>query len=299
MNLRQLEIFQAVMRAKSVSGAARLLNVSQPTVSNVLKHTETSLGLSLFERKGSRLIATPEAQRLFPEVEKVFSSVDACQRVVSTLSGGSANSVALASSSTLVQAHLVDAIARFRTSRSNIDVSVLTCSTDEVLSSVLRQQVDIGVAYALPGFAAAEAITIGHTQVCALVHQDDPLSQKASLRLSDLVGRPLISYRNETPLGVLLRQEMRDQKVDLPISIRASCLDAYMLVANGAGVALVDSMITKCRFYDSVVTRTLEPAISIDIRILTAPGRARSQVEREMIDHIIYTFNLPDEPRVT
>ena len=61
LTLRQLEVVYAILRAGSVTGAAGYLNVSQPAVSNVLRHTEQQLKFKLFERIGGRLNVTPEA----------------------------------------------------------------------------------------------------------------------------------------------------------------------------------------------------------------------------------------------
>jgi DNA-binding transcriptional LysR family regulator len=56
ISLKQLEYFQGVMEAGTVSGAAALLNVSQqPNVSRTLKYTESRLGIRLFERCKGRL----------------------------------------------------------------------------------------------------------------------------------------------------------------------------------------------------------------------------------------------------
>ena len=68
LNLRQIEIFRAVMTTGSISGASQLLFVSQPAVSRLLSHTEQRVGFALFERIKGRLYATPEAKKLFHEV---------------------------------------------------------------------------------------------------------------------------------------------------------------------------------------------------------------------------------------
>ncbi|TIS07144.1 MAG: LysR family transcriptional regulator, partial [Mesorhizobium sp.] len=61
MRARQLEVFIAVMRAGTVTAAARMLNISQPALSQILLHTEDELGFTLFERVKGRLRPTPEA----------------------------------------------------------------------------------------------------------------------------------------------------------------------------------------------------------------------------------------------
>jgi hypothetical protein len=55
MNLRHMEVFRAVMEAGTVTGVARRVNVSQPAVTDLLRHTEDGLAFKLFERIRGRL----------------------------------------------------------------------------------------------------------------------------------------------------------------------------------------------------------------------------------------------------
>lgn len=49
MRIRHIEIFNAVYTHGSMSAAARALNVSQPAVSQILRHAEDQIGFKLFE----------------------------------------------------------------------------------------------------------------------------------------------------------------------------------------------------------------------------------------------------------
>ena len=80
MRLRQIEIFYHVYRAGSISGAARDLNVSQPSVSKVLRHAEDQLGFDLFVRRNGRLVATPAADELFVEAEDIYGRLSTFNR---------------------------------------------------------------------------------------------------------------------------------------------------------------------------------------------------------------------------
>src|SRR3546814_1041910 len=71
MRFRQIEIFHAVYTTGSISAAARALHVSQPSVSKVLHHTQSQLGLTLFTLVRGRLVATDEAHALFVEVSEI------------------------------------------------------------------------------------------------------------------------------------------------------------------------------------------------------------------------------------
>src|SRR5262249_42480182 len=82
LGLKQIEYFRAVMETGSVSGAATLLNVSQPNVSRMLKYTETRLGMPLFDRLKGRLQPTPEALALFREVQSLHAHLESLQESV-------------------------------------------------------------------------------------------------------------------------------------------------------------------------------------------------------------------------
>ena len=81
MNLRQMEVFRAVMVSGGVNSAATLLHVSPPAISKVLAQAAKSSGLTLFERIRGRLIPTPEAQQLYEEIDKLWQGVEAVRDI--------------------------------------------------------------------------------------------------------------------------------------------------------------------------------------------------------------------------
>ena len=85
LNLRQIEVFRAVMMAGSVTAAARTLRISQPAVSRLLRYTEDRLAAPLFSRVKGRIYPTAQARVLYEEVEKVYKGLDSVQDVARTL----------------------------------------------------------------------------------------------------------------------------------------------------------------------------------------------------------------------
>ena len=65
MNLRQIELLRAVVRCETTVRAAQELGLSQPAVSNAIKHLESQVGFPLFERVNNRLFPTAEARSLY------------------------------------------------------------------------------------------------------------------------------------------------------------------------------------------------------------------------------------------
>src|SRR3546814_21185733 len=75
MDLRQLQVFHTVMETRSASRAARLLGVSQPAVSTLLKRIEARLGNGLFARERNRLEPTPEAVLLIAHASPALENL--------------------------------------------------------------------------------------------------------------------------------------------------------------------------------------------------------------------------------
>ena len=88
LTLRQIEVIRAIMITGSVGGAARLLNVSSPGISRVMKHAEGLLGLKLFSRKGGRYTPTREAADIFAQINGVYDKVEDLAFVIKRLKHG-------------------------------------------------------------------------------------------------------------------------------------------------------------------------------------------------------------------
>src|SRR6187401_1859434 len=76
MNLRQLEVFQAVMQTGNMSAAARLICITPSAVSKTIAHTELQLGYKLFTRGKGTLAPTPEAMVIYTESSEIHGKLD-------------------------------------------------------------------------------------------------------------------------------------------------------------------------------------------------------------------------------
>ena len=85
MNLRQLEAFRATVRCGSITAAARMMNVSQPSVSRLVADLERSVGFALFARVGRGLTPTVEGQSCYQSVEGMFSGISQLQEIVASI----------------------------------------------------------------------------------------------------------------------------------------------------------------------------------------------------------------------
>mgnify|MGYP001179359095 CR=1 FL=1 len=78
MNIKQLQILDAVVRFGSYRKAAAHLRCSQSTITFQLKNLENSLGCFLFEKAGRHMVLTPAGRTALKEAQKI-SYVPVCQ----------------------------------------------------------------------------------------------------------------------------------------------------------------------------------------------------------------------------
>src|SRR5271166_14965 len=88
LTLRQIEVIRAVMLTGTIAGAARLLNVSAPGLSRLMKHTEDSLGARLFTRRGGRFVPAPEATSIFAQINELHRNLDNLHFAIGALERG-------------------------------------------------------------------------------------------------------------------------------------------------------------------------------------------------------------------
>ena len=147
MRLRQIEVFHAVYSTGSMTSAAAMLNVSQPSVSKVLAHAEQQLGYLLFDRIKGKLVATPEAHRLFAHVSTVYRDVDRLRHVAENLRQGNSGRIRVACAPAFGLEVLPKAIKTFQDEHSDTVFEIETLHIDEMAEALLESRVEIGFAF--------------------------------------------------------------------------------------------------------------------------------------------------------
>src|SRR5918997_908078 len=133
MNLRHIEIFHAVYVNGSVSAAARALNVSQPSVSKMLRHAESQLGFQLFQRTNGGLVATQDAHALFTEVSEIQDRVHALREAGRNLRSGVGGTLRISALPSLALETIPTAVAQFLRTHENVKFDLQTVHHDDLL----------------------------------------------------------------------------------------------------------------------------------------------------------------------
>lgn len=287
MRLRQIEVFHAVYSSGSMTNAAALLNVSQPSVSKVLAHAEQQLGYLLFERSKGRLIPTPEAHRLFKHVTAVYEDVDRLRQVAGNLRASSTGHIRIASTPAFGLELLPRAVASFREINDGAVFEIETLHLDEINRALLESRVDIGLAFDPIANPAIEERTLASGRFVVLAPPDSAFPVDAGLRIADLVGHPFIALNNRGPLGRLLSTHLAAADADLDIVAWTETYHvAKAMVAYGAGITIADEVSARSATGHAVRTLPLEPALSFEIKALHLGITPLSLAANAFVDHL-------------
>lgn len=146
LNSRQVEAFRALMLTGSTVRAAEMMKVTQPAVSRLLRSLQDGLGLTLFERRGSRLVPTAEALSLYNEVERSFIGLDRIAAAAAELRSRRAGVLRIAALPTLANGFLPRFVGRFLIDRPKLDLGVFGLLSHLVLDWAASGQCDLGFA---------------------------------------------------------------------------------------------------------------------------------------------------------
>ena len=286
MNLRQLEIFHAIMTYGSVSEAARALNVAQPSVSTVLKHAEQNLGVKLFERVGGRLAPTPEAEQLFPEVDRVYSQLALLSRFTKDLRAGGSGYLAVIGNPTLANTLLPLAVARFRKEYPQVRVRIQTSITaGQMADRVTRREFDLGFVYGPNLDVHTGTEVIGYSQVACAMLPDHPLARLKAIRPADLMPYETITFGVGSPIRNLAEAIFREAGCELNPVVEASfSATACVLARNGVGVAIIDPLILRTDRFGDLAIRPFEPDRTIELQVISPKNRPRSMLSEVFIE---------------
>ena len=286
MNARQLEVFHAIMRCGTLTGAAKALNVSQPALSQILLHTEDALGLKLFQRVKGRLVPTPEAEELFPETERVFHAFDNLRRFAADLKHGKGGLIRLAASVPPSLSLVPRALKAFRAASPGVRVRAYVVPVATIAQMLEQGDADLGVAMNDERLPLIETELIGKSEIVCVTRADHRLAAQSEVTAGDLEGEAVISYRGDSLPGRLLGEAFagagRRLRPDVEIDVS---IIALSFVQQSIGIALVDGLLPWTSF-PGLIVRRFRPTVTLPLSLLTSSSRPLSRQQERLRQHL-------------
>ena len=283
LNPRQIEAFRTVIVTGGVTSAAKALNISQPAVTRLIHDLQYVLGLTLFERRGTRLVPTNEALSLYREVERQFVGLEQIQNAARNLRDGLAGSLRIAALPTFNVGFLPRLIAAYMKDKPDLEVAVYGSISSQVVDWVATGFCDIGFAQYPLDFPHIDVEQLPSVPAVAVLPAGKPY-----LEPQDFVGEPFVSlagstqWRYRTDALFSAARVTRQIRVETPLS-----MIACSLVASGAGIGIVDPYTAAEYGGRGIVVRPFRPDVLYEIGVVWPAGRFRSPLALGFVETVV------------
>lgn len=278
MEIRVLRYFLAVAREQSISGAAKYLHVTQPTLSRQLQDLERELGKQLLIRGSRRVTLTEEGILLRKRATEIVDLVDRTEREIASTDDNVCGTIAVGSGETEAMLYIIHAVQRLRGRYPDIKLSVYSGDPMDVGESLDSGVLDFGLFVAPAELAKYEAMRLP-VQDCwgALVKSDSPLAKRGSLRPDQLAQQPLILSR-QSERGPMLSHWFGRSVDDLNVVGTYNLVyNASLMVREGMGVALVVEGLVNTGEDSGLTFVPLEPRLTMGIDVVWKKHRVLSR----------------------
>lgn len=287
MKLRQLELLRAVVRCETTVRAAQELGLSQPAVSNAIKHMEAQLGFALFERVNNRLFATREAMTIFHETEHLFDVYHALEARISDMRMHRLGSIRILASPPLGHSVIPLALRSFLAQSPGIAAHFDICSYSSTLASVGAGTAELGFVLGAGDDTGLNTEVFFSEPLVCIMPPDHPLAGLEVIGPGDIAGHAFVALQSDTRMGAMTRAIFRDCDVPFAFNVEVRyCNTACILVQAGVGVALVDSLSALTCAGDRLAVRPVIPSRNVMASAVWSPKTRLSKSAAQFLSHV-------------
>lgn len=286
LGVRQLEVIRIFARTHSVTETARVLNVSQPAVSQTLREAEMQLGFPIAVRFGNRTRLTDEARALMPDIERILAQFSSLKGRAEELRDSRAGSLSIASVPTLFIALLPRAVASFLREHRRVQLQVGSHTAAKVLQQIRQDTADIGLAFMpIDEIGVAVQPVLRMAVVCA-VPVGHALAGHDCIRPADLIDEVIVVQNAHGPPGLVLRERLEHDFSRMRVVGTNQSSAALSMACEGIGIALVHPLTLSGPPRSEVVTIRFEPKIELTLGLVYARQKPVSRIMLHFERHL-------------
>lgn len=284
MEMRDIEIFRAVMRAGTTSKAAVLLNISQPAVSQSIRRLETSAGLRFFDRLRNRLVPTQEAEALLVEVDRCFAGFEQIQHRILSLRSFGVGRMTVGSLPALGVGFMPRAIAAFNIVSRHVQMSFQIMSSREILQQVSAGQLDFGLMADEITILGLEHSPFIEMPGVVVMKSDHPLVNHSLITLQDLTEHQFIALNPEDASRRRLEAALSEIGLTLrPILETPYAFSVCELALQGLGIGMIHPMTAVDYLNRRLKIKRLSVNVMFRSLLVFRPGKPLSSNAQDLL----------------
>lgn len=291
MEIRVLEYFMAVAREQSISGAAKHLHLTQPTLSRQLKEFEEELGKQLFIRGKRKITLTDDGVLLRKRAEEIIDLVQKTEAEVSSSNEYISGDVYIGAGETEGIRTLVAAANKMQKKHPYVRFNVESGDAIDVLYKLDKGLIDFGLILGNFDKTKYDFIQLSAKDKWGLlVKSNSAFAEKKCITPEDLIDKPIIIsrqvYRNNDLSGWFGKNFSKMKFV-------ATCnliFNGSIMVDEGMGYALtLDKLITN---YEKFRFIPLKPELQIEMHLVWKKYQIFSKAASAFLDEVRNNINL-------
>jgi DNA-binding transcriptional LysR family regulator len=273
METQHVRAYLEVAEARSFSGAAQRLHLTQPAVSKRIAMLEQYLGTELFDRIGRHVSLTEAGQALLPHARAMAQQMLAAERSVRDLAGGVAGELRLATSHHIGLHRLPPVLGHFKQAFAAVQVDIKFRDSEQAFEQIHQGETELAVVTLAPTRAANIIATpLWKDPLQFMVSADHPLAKAPTTTLAELTDHAAILPGLNTYTGQIVKRLFDEHHLTLDVSMATNYLETIRMMASvGLGwTALPASML------DSSLLTLEVPGVTMERNLGVAYHRGRS-----------------------
>ena len=285
MELRELISFYHVARLRSVSKAARTLELGQPTVTTHLRKLESEFAITLFDRIKRPIQLTSEGVTLLELVTPVVKSIDTLKTQMDYAERR--GSFVVGAYPDLVMHHLPRGIQHFREEFPDVRIRLMARPYNTLMQLVKSGELDLAFCSPPPAEEPSlEFIELFQYNVVLMTPPGHPILERHPIELRDIAEWPLILSGPESLTRQRIEQALKSQTINYDVVLAMDDTESIKrYVEIGMGLAICADFTLHPEDHDKLGVVRLDHLFdSSVIGVCTLRGKFFGQAVRNFID---------------
>ena len=286
MDVRELRSFTVAARVRSISRAAELLDIGQPTVSTHIKKLEQELGTQLFDRIRRPIRLTLAGEKLLELADPLVEGIEGLAS--NTQQAQTEGPVTVATTMNLTY-FLLRAVEAFRDENPRVHLRLRSRLRSEVIELVSQGEVDFGIVPGSDPDPALEFRPLFPYQRLLITPLDHPVLQELPLTSFEQIAKyPLIMMGPGTYTRSAVESEFRRKGLDFDIIMEADSLDLIKrYVGDGYGISVIPRVVAEPGDEDTLGMVHLGHMMPVDqTGLITLRGRTLSAPAEALMEKV-------------
>lgn len=295
MEIRVLRYFLAIAREGSITNAANILHVTQPTLSRQIHDLEDELGQKLFTRSSHNIALTAEGMILRKRAEEIISMVDKTEAEFTSMEEAVGGDIYIGGGETDAIKFLAKVAKELHDTYPNVRYHLYSGNAQDVTERLDKGLLDFGVLVQPADLSKYDYLNIPAKDTWGVVmRKDSPLAEKKTIRKEDLIGLPLIcsrqaisEERNKNEFVQWFGEDFDRLNIVTTFNL---VYNAAIMVDAGLGYAIAIDKIANTSENSNLCFKPLEPRLDSGLNIIWKKYQVFSSAAELFLERLRESF---------